>query len=114
MCIKDLKRQLENHLKQKIPVFGDVAIIGSTEHGACEPIAEMLTARTKFQARGLSFAIHCDAAWSGYFTSMIREVLTVPGKPELPYVPPMPLQPYTVAQVKKSCHADRITIGPHK
>jgi glutamate/tyrosine decarboxylase-like PLP-dependent enzyme len=91
-----------------------VAIIGSTEHGACDPIVEISTARTEFQARGLSFAIHCDATWGGYFTSMIREAPTVPGKPELSYVPPMPLQPYTVAQLKKLCHPDSIIIDPHK
>jgi hypothetical protein len=114
VCVKDLKRQLEKCLDQKIPVFGTVAIIGSTEHGACDPIAEMLKVRTEFQARGLSFAIRCDAAWSGYFTSMIREVPLMPGKPALPYVPPMPLQPYTVTQLESLCRAESITIDPHK
>jgi hypothetical protein len=34
--------------------------------------------------------------------------------PQLPYVPPMTLQPYTAAQLESLCHADSITIDPHK
>ncbi|KAK4245017.1 L-tyrosine decarboxylase [Corynascus novoguineensis] len=112
MSVKDFKRQLENCLKDKIPVFGAVAIIGSTEHGACDPIAEMVQARTEFQARGLSFAIHCDAAWGGYFASMLHEV--PPGRGEAPFVPALTLQPYTVKQLESLRYSDSITIDPHK
>jgi glutamate/tyrosine decarboxylase-like PLP-dependent enzyme len=114
MCVKDLKRQLDKCLDQEIPVFGAVAIIGSTEHGACDHVAKMLKVRAESQARGLSFAIHCDAAWGGYFASMFREVPPVPEMPALPYVPPMTLQPYTEMQLKSLRHADSITIDPHK
>lgn len=112
MDIGDLKLQLKKCLDEKIPVFGAVAIIGSTEHGACDPIAAMLQARTEFQAQGLSFAIHCDAAWGGYFASMLWD--KAPERGELPYVPPMTLQPYTVTQLESMHHADSITIDPHK
>ncbi|SPO00097.1 uncharacterized protein DNG_02949 [Cephalotrichum gorgonifer] len=71
MDLSDLKGQLQKCLDDKVPVFGAVAIIGSTEHGACDPIADMVQIRTEFQAQGLSFALHCDAAWGGYFAITI-------------------------------------------
>ncbi|KAL2157887.1 hypothetical protein VTH06DRAFT_4940 [Thermothelomyces fergusii] len=113
MDTADLRSHLDRCLEQEIPVFGVVAIIGSTEHGACDPVTEILEIRTEYQARGLSFAVHCDAAWGGYFASMIREAPT-PRYGLLPYVPPLALQPYTVKQLMNLHHADSITIDPHK
>ncbi|KAK5994152.1 L-tyrosine decarboxylase [Cladobotryum mycophilum] len=63
MNLKDLDRRLRESLDNKVPVFGVVAIIGSTEHGACDPLEGIVALRKRYQAEGLSFAIHCDAAW---------------------------------------------------
>ncbi|KAI0381260.1 pyridoxal phosphate-dependent transferase [Hypomontagnella monticulosa] len=91
-------------------VFGGVAIIGSTEHGACDPIAEVIKIRQEYQARGLSFAIHCDAAWGGYFASTIPP----PDRVGLPLVPELALKSYTIEQLQSLKSADSITIDPHK
>ncbi|KAJ9415095.1 pyridoxal phosphate-dependent transferase [Fusarium oxysporum] len=120
MDISSLRAHLESCIEgddesQHTPVFGGVVIIGSTEHGACDPLRQVVELREEFQARGLSFAIHCDAAWGGYFSSMIerRMFAPVPGG-DLPFVPKLAIQPYTREQLEFLPFADSITIDPHK
>ncbi|KAJ7039950.1 hypothetical protein C8F04DRAFT_1178305 [Mycena alexandri] len=45
-------------------------IMGSTEHGAVEPLSEVLALREKYHSLGLSFLVHADAAWGGYFATL--------------------------------------------
>ncbi|RKK49227.1 hypothetical protein BFJ67_g6992 [Fusarium oxysporum f. sp. cepae] len=100
MDISSLRAHLESCIEgddesQHTPVFGGVVIIGSTEHGACDPLRQVVELREEFQARGLSFAIHCDAAWGGYFSSMIerRMFAPIPGG-DLPFVPNITIDPH--------------------
>lgn len=116
MDIADLRRHLddciaENDENERTPVFGCVAIIGSTEHGACDPIADLVDVRGEYEKKGLSFAIHADAAWGGYFASMLPSIEAIP---LLPFVPTLALQPYTILQLEALSSADSITIDPHK
>jgi glutamate/tyrosine decarboxylase-like PLP-dependent enzyme len=37
--------------------------MGTTEHGAVDPLLEVLLIRKEFQKRDLSFYVHADAAW---------------------------------------------------
>jgi len=41
----DLRRRLQECLDNKIAVFAVVAIIGSTEHGACDPLKDIIDIR---------------------------------------------------------------------
>lgn len=109
-----LRNEIDKCIEENIPIFGVVAIMGSTEHGACDPLAEIVKIREEYQKeKGISFAIHCDAAWGGYFASLLRErVGRGPG--DIPYVPAMPLNPHTRTQLESLGHADSITIDPHK
>ena len=66
-----LEELLEESLANKQAVYAVVAIIGSTEEGCVDRLSEVLAMRKKFQARGLSFLVHADAAWGGYFASML-------------------------------------------
>jgi glutamate/tyrosine decarboxylase-like PLP-dependent enzyme len=43
------------------------AIAGTTEHGSVDPLAEVLELRRSMERQGMSFMIHVDAAWGGYF-----------------------------------------------
>jgi glutamate/tyrosine decarboxylase-like PLP-dependent enzyme len=114
MDINDLEKQLDDCIAKKIPIFGVVAIMGSTEHGACDPLADIIELRDKYQnEKGVSFAIHCDAAWGGYFASLLR-TSDDRGPGDIPYVPVMPLNPYTKRQLEHLGYADSITIDPHK
>ncbi|KAK4186014.1 pyridoxal phosphate-dependent transferase [Podospora australis] len=66
-----LEHLLNESLSQERPVYSVVAVIGSTEEGAVDPLREILALRQKFQAKGLSFIVHGDAAWGGYFATML-------------------------------------------
>jgi len=119
MCIRNLEKKLENCVKTKTPVYMVVAIMGSTEQGAVDPLAEILQLRQKFEGKGLSFVVHCDAAWGGYFASMLRDLPTEDAKLQClfndpSYVPSMSLQSYTKTQLQAYGRADSITIDPHK
>ncbi|KXH51499.1 hypothetical protein CNYM01_07651 [Colletotrichum nymphaeae SA-01] len=114
MDADDLRTKLNECIKNNTPIFGVVAIMGSTEHGACDPLAEIIKIRDEYQKKeGVSFAVHCDAAWGGYFASLLwgRDGR---GPGDIPYVPAMPLNPYTKTQLEALKHADSITIDPHK
>src|SRR5581483_8850007 len=64
---------LDIMLRKRVPVLSVVAVIGSTEESAVDPLAGLLALRERFRTRGLNFTIHADAAWGGYFRSMLRE-----------------------------------------
>lgn len=114
MDINDLRIHLDNCIDSHTPVYGGVAIMGSTEHGACDPLADLVNLRQEYESKGLSFAIHADAAWGGYFASFIDRSLKGPPSNLLPLVPALTLQPYTMEQLYSLQYADSITIDPHK
>lgn len=62
MDIQALRVHLDDCINSRTPVYGGVAIMGSTEHGACDPLADLVDLRREYEAKGLSFAIHADAA----------------------------------------------------
>ncbi|KAJ1311931.1 hypothetical protein OPQ81_010391 [Rhizoctonia solani] len=112
MDVSKLDEQLHQCLITHTPVFAVVAVMGSTEHGAVDPIKGVVQLRAKYQALGLSFAIHADAAWGGYYASFLHE-------PEVPQpngsiVPEQALSDYTRSQLEYLRFADSITIDPHK
>ncbi|EWZ40549.1 hypothetical protein FOXYS1_14235 [Fusarium oxysporum] len=115
--IKVLEKYLEECVKTKTAVFAVVAIIGSTEEGAVDRLTDILRLRRKFQEEhGLSFLVHADAAWGGYFATMVnpdrRYSVEDQGssKPE----PEWYLDPKTVEDIKAMAEADSITVDPHK
>ena len=114
---KKLREMLESALEESRAIYSVVAIIGSTEQGAVDPLTEVLALRTEFEKRGLSFVVHCDAAWGGYFASCVRSPppkleKDMKGEPE--YVPTLAVSPYTCQQLLALGQADSITIDPHK
>lgn len=117
-----MERRLNASLEEKRAVFAVCAIIGSTEEGAVDPLAEIVVLRKKYQAKGLSFLIHADAAWGGYFASMLPKDFT-PGNPFVAppqkgegegFVPDATLRPDTQEQIFALRYADSITVDPHK
>ncbi|CCO32116.1 L-2,4-diaminobutyrate decarboxylase Short=DABA decarboxylase [Rhizoctonia solani AG-1 IB] len=113
-----LDQLLQECLDEKRAVYAVVAIMGSTEHGAVDPLKDVWELRNKYQKLGLSFAIHADAAWGGYFASLLREEHKVgrglPIDPDNKYVPELALSDHTRTQLDHLKYADSITIDPHK
>ena len=51
MCFIELGKLLENCLKENIPVLALVAIIGTTEESAVDPVDDILMIREKFRKK---------------------------------------------------------------
>lgn len=111
MDVTHLEGMLQTCLQKRIPVTAVVAVIGSTEESAVDPLRKMLDVREQFRRKGLNFAVHCDAAWGGYFNSMLR---TPEGMFEVAAVPEYPMSGYVVEQYGALGDADSITVDPHK
>ncbi|KAJ4254500.1 hypothetical protein NW762_010099 [Fusarium torreyae] len=115
--IKLLEKHLDHCVKEKIPVYAVVAVIGSTEEGAVDRLTEILRLRKKFQEeRGLSFLVHADAAWGGYFATMVNpdRRYSVEEQTSTKPEPEWYLDPKTVEDIKAMADADSITVDPHK
>ena len=124
--VAELKVRLQEKLDSEIPVIAVVAVMGSTEESAVDPIKEMYDLREEFKVKGLNFALLSDAAWGGYFKTMLiessgaekdlaREKL---GKGSYKirsdnYVQYGELSPYVQNQYKHIQLSDAITIDPH-
>jgi glutamate/tyrosine decarboxylase-like PLP-dependent enzyme len=111
--VKDLEARLKGCLKAKRAVYAVVAIIGSTEHGACDPLDEIVKLRDSEVLKDLGFVLHADGAWGAYFCSTQRKKdlkYSVPGS----FVPAIALKPSTVHALNNLKSCDSITIDPHK
>lgn len=115
-----LKQKLQQCVESGTAVYAVVAVIGSTEEGAVDRLTEILALRKEFQdEHGLSFLIHADAAWGGYFATMLnrhKHCATSPesnGTIEKPD-PESYLDPETVQDLYALQHTDSITVDPHK
>ena len=94
-----------------------VAVIGSTEESAVDPLKGVLELREEFRERGLEFTVHADAAWGGYHVSVLREDFEIAEPAALleSVAPPsMPLSLYVSEQFAALTDTDSITIDPHK
>ncbi len=109
--LEHVEATLTDLLRRRVPLACAVAVIGSTEESAVDPLDGLLQLRDEFRARGLNFAIHADAAWGGYFRCMLRE-----GDPEISpsQVPTAVMSPYVQRQYERLRDADSITVDPHK
>ncbi|XP_060075594.1 uncharacterized protein LOC132555261 isoform X1 [Ylistrum balloti] len=117
MSIDDLKRILSGLLTRQVPVIAVVVVIGTTEHGAVDPLAKVVNLRKEFREKGLNFCVCADGAWGGYFTSMLHSKSTSRAtviKDHGGYIPMFPLSPYTRKQLLHLKYADTITLDPHK
>ncbi|KAF2146332.1 uncharacterized protein K452DRAFT_355737 [Aplosporella prunicola CBS 121167] len=124
MDIGELEKRLEENFENQQAVYAVVAIIGSTEEGAVDQLGEIVKLRHRFESRGMTFLIHADAAWGGYFATMLERDFT-PGRSSygnLPvelggpegFVPDSSLKPQTKEDIWWLRWADSITIDPHK
>ncbi|PSS02377.1 pyridoxal phosphate-dependent transferase [Coniella lustricola] len=130
ISVVELKRKLDEKLANQEPVYGVVAIIGTTEEGAVDPLGEILALRDHYRSLGLSFVVHADAAWGGYFASMMPKNVPqnsddeagdggfgfMPPKfaPAAGFVPGIALRNETQHAMLSLRRADSITVDPHK
>jgi glutamate/tyrosine decarboxylase-like PLP-dependent enzyme len=119
MDIDLLRAELDRCLDGKRPVIQVVAVVGSTEESAVDPLADVVAVREEYRRSGMDFTIHVDAAWGGYFASILR-----PAPSDAPpegeerdvrrYTPAMTMSAYVEQQYRAFPSADSITVDPHK
>ncbi|KAL9033892.1 MAG: hypothetical protein Q9214_007295 [Letrouitia sp. 1 TL-2023] len=122
--LDDLDKKLQESVDNQQAVYAVVAIIGSTEEGAVDPLRGVLELRKKYQSKGLSFVVHGDAAWGGYFANMLPKDFK-PGDPANAnppkqtgsgdgFVPDASLRVETQEDIYRLRDADSVTVDPHK
>jgi len=111
-----LRQTLQKCLDEQRPVITVVAVMGSTEESAVDPLKDIYEMREEFRAKGLEYTIHADAAWGGYFASMLREDDEAESLNEgkTRFTPELPMSPYVAEQIASLPKADSITVDPHK
>jgi glutamate/tyrosine decarboxylase-like PLP-dependent enzyme len=118
MDVTKLDNMLANCLAKKIPVINVVAVIGTTEESQVDPLVAILATRDKYRNLGMEFAIHADAAWGGYYKTMLTSndesdptTFKIVNDDAMVSIP---MNSYVTAQYKVLQMADSITIDPHK
>ncbi len=123
MRVDALAEALEASDRNGETVVAVVAVAGTTEEGAVDPLEAILDLRSQREAAGQRpFWLHVDAAYGGYLRTMaIPSPLdfgpeTTPVRlrgvaHDLPIRPP---QPNLIASLLKLGEADSIAVDPHK
>ncbi len=105
---------LAESLQHRQAIYAVVVIMGTTEHGSVDPLSKVLALRRKYQKLGLSFLVHADAAWGGYFTSMLVPNPASSGFESRLDDPALFLNPHTENELRHLRFADSVTVDPHK
>ena len=113
MKTSELYKALQDCLDKKQAVYEVVAVMGTTEEGAVDRLTEIIKIRDEFKMKGLSFVIHADAAWGGYFASMPSPCESSPNTPD-DIVLHVGLRDDTAKELRAMSLVDSITIDPHK
>ena len=110
-----LEEALARCARRDEPVLMVVAVLGSTEYGSIDPVDAVVDARDDWDARGLGFAVHVDAAWGGYVASLFRDEDGTTRSRDAVAAEfrdfPKPAVHAAFAALRRS---DSITIDPHK
>jgi len=71
MDVRDLDAKMRLALNRGMLPVAVIAIAGTTEEGAVDPVHEVLDLRHEMEAKSrTSFWLHVDAAWSGYLRAL--------------------------------------------
>ena len=102
-----------------VPVLGVVSICGTTEEGAIDPLHKVEAFRDTAAAEGITFWHHCDAAFGGYFASMLPHTedgaFAAPDAADDALVGPDGLiSAEAYRGIAALPHTDSIVIDPHK
>lgn len=123
--VQDLRQKVHELIAEGTPILGVVTVVGTTEEGAIDPVHEIVALRESCEtSHGVSFYIHCDAAYGGYVRSMFLdenhqfmqrdELLNHYHQTDLiPEELQWPKQE-VMDGFRAMCHVDSITVDPHK
>jgi len=122
--VQHLRETILRLADERTPILAVVAVVGTTEEGAIDPVHEVVRLRQELAAQGIWFYLHVDAAYGGYARALILGADDQPiDYDELPAafqrhnVFSEPLgwpDPDIYAAFRAMAEADSITIDPHK
>ena len=117
MDMTHLRKELEDCYRNKRPVLEVVAVMGTTEESAVDPLSEIAQLRDEYRKKGMEFTLHVDGAWGGYFASILRKSRQdvhefQEGATE--HTPAMVMSEYVTKQYEAFPLADTQTVDPHK
>ncbi len=68
-----LKQLLNKAKDENRSVLAVVGVLGTTEFGTIDPIADIVNIRKDMINEGLNYYVHVDAAWGGYLSAVFRD-----------------------------------------
>jgi len=115
MDVGALAAELQSLRAERRPVLAVVGVLGTTEFGTIDPLDEIVALRRQLAREGLGFAMHVDAAWGGYLTTMFRSPdggfrQRRDVRQEFRYFPTEPVY----QAFRALAQADTVTVDPHK
>jgi tyrosine decarboxylase len=119
MDIEALDQVLAELEAGHVPVLAVVAVVGTTEEGAVDPVHRIADLRDAWAKRGLSFWLHIDAAYGGYVrTAFLDPEGRFRDLQEMRETLHQPLAGWPSSEVhhayRAMSRADSITVDPHK
>ena len=99
--IDDLNDTIERAISESRPILGVISVAGTTELGQIDPVHQVVESLRRWANRGVHIWHHSDAAYGGFFASLLtpeRRVLDFPVLNEL--------------RGLRDC--DSVTLDPHK
>ncbi|MBP6121308.1 MULTISPECIES: pyridoxal phosphate-dependent decarboxylase family protein [Providencia] len=123
--VNQMRQIIFSLIEQGEPILAVVAVVGTTETGAIDNVAEVIKLRSECETRfGVSFYVHIDAAYAGYACAMFRdennqfidyEALIQRYHNEGVFPPDVVWpKPDVYESFKALNQADSITVDPHK
>lgn len=97
----DLNEKIKDCVQRQVPIAMVVSVLGTTELGAFDPIADVQDLLNEYREKGVHIWHHIDAAYGGFFCSLKEsrdEHIGADKKRQLAAV----------------CQANSLTIDPHK
>ena len=103
LSIHALRAQIEKAISEGRPILMAVSVAGTTEMGEIDPIEQVQLLIEEYRERGIDIWHHVDAAFGGYYTSLLNDQ-------ELAQKISNSVQ-VSLAAIAR---ADSVTLDPHK
>ena len=69
---EDLQKKIDIAISENKVPLAVIAIAGTTEEGAVDPINKVHDLRCEYEKNNMSFWLHIDSAWGGYISSLFH------------------------------------------
>jgi tyrosine decarboxylase len=123
MDVDALEKTLRGLVRERTPILGVVAVVGSTEEGAVDSVDRIAALRRSLMKEGVFFHLHVDAAYGGYTRALFRDengvfadydALGPLFKKHAVFHHPVKISREVYEGYRAIAEADTVTVDPHK